>query len=93
MVTDQHIDIDGVPARWARVTVLALAALLVLVGAGVLYRSTLGQPATAPALRGLSCRWQGHRVVISGTVYNPNASSQTITIDQVVMRLAGGSPG
>jgi hypothetical protein len=93
MVIDQTLDaraVAGMPSWRIRAAALSMFAVLALVSAALLYRSTIGHPAMSPVLRGMSCRWQGDRVSISGVAYNPNASPQTITIDRITAVLAGG---
>lgn len=69
---------------------IVAAALLAVVGSAIWLYVRSQPPTLPPQVSAVSCRWAGHRVLVSGEVRNPNRSTHEISV-KPRFRLAGGA--
>jgi hypothetical protein len=76
------------PSRRQSVVVSTIA-LLLLAGVAIVYNRSLPPKLLQPRLSAVSCRWMGRRVVVSGTIYNPNGSSRDVYVTPAFRLIQG----
>ncbi len=63
---------------WITTGIVAVVIVALIAGASVIVSHFNGSK--SPEISAISCRWAGDRVIMSGTLYNPSSSSQTVII-------------
>jgi hypothetical protein len=63
-----------------RIAAVGGIVLLLVAALAIVYNRSLPPKLLRPRLSAVSCRWMGRRVVVSGTIHNPNGSSRDVYV-------------
>jgi hypothetical protein len=67
------------PSR-RRIAAFSAIVLVLIAGLAIVYDRSLPPKLLRPRVSAVSCRWMGRRVVVSGTIHNPNGSSRNVYV-------------